>query len=178
MLSAIVGGIAATLVSGLFPHTSPLLAGAVWYGYPLSWLIRMIVAPSYNPWTILWLSFLIDVLFWSIVAGAMIGILKMPKRTATPLNSNCRGHTLKDNDVVPSMNKQAAGWGPWNILWMIGSGVALITGILSFGSNLLQNIGAGALTAISGFFLVISTADFSIWIRKRLHQVQLPFAPE
>ncbi|MBS7626927.1 hypothetical protein KEJ51_07850 [Candidatus Bathyarchaeota archaeon] len=47
---AVLCGLALTLLTGLFSNTPPRLVGAVWYGYPLPWLFRMIIAPQYFPW--------------------------------------------------------------------------------------------------------------------------------
>jgi len=53
-----------------------MLVGAVYYGFPIAWLFRMIVAPEYNPWRIDFLKFLTDVIVWSVISLAIILILE------------------------------------------------------------------------------------------------------
>jgi len=72
VLVSILGGAIVTLLTGLVPTTPPMLVGAVHYGYPLAWLIRMIVAPEYNPWRIELLNFYADVVVWSIIVGIVV----------------------------------------------------------------------------------------------------------
>ena len=69
LVSAIVGGLAITLLTGLINSTPPMLVGAVWYGYPLAWLFQMIVAPIYFPWVINFVNLAIDITFWAIIVG-------------------------------------------------------------------------------------------------------------
>jgi hypothetical protein len=67
---AAVGGIAVTLLTGLLGNTPEMLVGAVWYGYPLAWLVRIIV-PGF-PYVVRPLRFLVDILFWTVIAGIIL----------------------------------------------------------------------------------------------------------
>ena len=67
LLASFFGGEILTLVTGLVPNTPAMLVGAEHYGYPLPWLIRMIVAPWYNPWRIDLLGFSADVIVWFVI---------------------------------------------------------------------------------------------------------------
>jgi hypothetical protein len=79
--SAVLGGIAITLLTGLASNTPAMLLGAVWYGYPLAWLVRMIVAPHYFPWVVQPFQLIADVVFWSvIIAIALLGYAKISKK--------------------------------------------------------------------------------------------------
>jgi hypothetical protein len=80
ILFAIAGGILASLVTGLFSNTPVGMVGAVHYGYPLPWLIRLIVAPQYFPWVVDYVGFLFDVVVWALVAGVLIGILTRARK--------------------------------------------------------------------------------------------------
>ena len=60
---AFILGIVVTFATGVF-NTTPGIVGATWYGWPMSWLKRLVVAPQYNPWRLAFPGFALDVLFW------------------------------------------------------------------------------------------------------------------
>ncbi len=72
LIFAAIGGIIITLITGLLENTPEMLVGAVWYGYPLVWLVRMVVAPEYNPWVVRPLRLIADILFWAIIAAIVL----------------------------------------------------------------------------------------------------------
>ena len=73
------GGVLITLLTGLVNHTPDMLVGAVWYGYPLAWLVQ-IVYPG-TPYTIRPLRFVADIVFWGvIVLVALFGYTKFTKK--------------------------------------------------------------------------------------------------
>jgi hypothetical protein len=80
---SIVGGVIITVVTGLFPNTPGMLVGAEWYGFPLAWLIRMIVAPEYNPWRVEFLNFIADVVVWSVILFVIIFIADKARKPAS-----------------------------------------------------------------------------------------------
>lgn len=65
---AVAIGIVITLLTGLIDHTPEGLMGAAWYGFPLAWLVRMVVAPQYNPYVVRPLRLVADIVAWTIVA--------------------------------------------------------------------------------------------------------------
>jgi hypothetical protein len=67
---AVVGGIVVTLLTGLFENTPEMLVGAVWYGYPLAWLVRIVV-PGF-PYVVRPLRLLVDIAFWAVIAGIIL----------------------------------------------------------------------------------------------------------
>ncbi len=67
-----IGGIVITLLTGLLENTPEMLVGAVWYGYPLAWLVRMVVAPEYNPWVVRPLRLVADLVFWLMIAEIIL----------------------------------------------------------------------------------------------------------
>lgn len=75
VLAAVLGGELLTLLTGLVPNTPPMLVGAVHHGYPLPWLIRLVIAPQYNPWRIELLNFLADIVVWSVIVGIVIFVV-------------------------------------------------------------------------------------------------------
>jgi len=77
---AIIVGIAVTLITGLFDHTPSGLMGAVWYGYPLAWLVMLVVAPQYFPWVVRPIRLTIDVVFWIIVVWVILFIVSKVKK--------------------------------------------------------------------------------------------------
>lgn len=79
---AIAVGAGAALLTGLVDVTPPGLLGATWYGFPLPWLYRLVVAPQYNPWQVHWLSLILDIGFWCvIVLGTSILVRTRMART-------------------------------------------------------------------------------------------------
>jgi hypothetical protein len=82
LLVSILGGEIITLLTGLFSSTPQMMVGAEWYGFPLAWLIRMIVAPEYNPWRIEFLNFLADVVVWSLILLVIVFIVEKVRKPA------------------------------------------------------------------------------------------------
>ena len=74
-LGAALGGVAATLLTFLYDSTPSGLVGAVWYGFPLTWLRRLIIAPQLNPWVVDYLGLAADVVFWAIVVAVVLLVL-------------------------------------------------------------------------------------------------------
>lgn len=72
LVSAVIGGIVITLLTGLLENTPEMLVGATWYGYPLAWLVRKIIAPQYFPWVVQPLSLIADIIFWAVVVAIIL----------------------------------------------------------------------------------------------------------
>jgi hypothetical protein len=72
LVLAAIGGIVITLLTGLLENTPEMLVGAVWYGYPLAWLVRMVVAPQYFPWVVQPLSLIADIVFWAVIVAIVL----------------------------------------------------------------------------------------------------------
>ena len=83
LVVAIIGGIIITLLTGLFSSTPQMLVGAEWYGFPLAWLIRMVVAPEYNPWKVEFLNFIADVVVWSVILLVIVFIVDKVRKPAS-----------------------------------------------------------------------------------------------
>jgi hypothetical protein len=83
VLMALVGGIAITLATGLMPNTPGMLVGARWYGYPLAWLIRMVVAPEYFPWKVEIVGLIADIVVWTLIVLVILLVaMRKPKSPA------------------------------------------------------------------------------------------------
>jgi len=78
LLYAIIGGVIITLLTGLIPNTSPELLGALHYGYPFPWFIR-IVYPQF-PWHINEINLINDIAFWSVTATIVLLVLKRVRK--------------------------------------------------------------------------------------------------
>ncbi|MGA8904064.1 MAG: hypothetical protein WB661_03555 [Candidatus Bathyarchaeia archaeon] len=72
LVLAAIGGIVITLLTGLLENTPEMLVGAVWYGYPLAWLVRMVVAPQYFPWVVRPLRLIADIVFWAVIVAIIL----------------------------------------------------------------------------------------------------------
>ena len=83
LVVSILGGEIITLLTGLFSNTPEMLVGAEHYGFPLAWLIRMIVAPEYNPWRIEFVNFLADVVVWSVILLVIVFIVDKVRKPAS-----------------------------------------------------------------------------------------------
>jgi len=46
MIFSVIGGAIVTLLTGLISSTPPMFVGAKHYGYPLAWLVRLVLAQS------------------------------------------------------------------------------------------------------------------------------------
>ena len=82
LVVSVLGGVIIALLTGLFSNTPEMLLGAEHYGFPLAWLIRMIVAPEYNPWRIEFLNFLADVVVWSVILFVIVLIVEKTRKPA------------------------------------------------------------------------------------------------
>ena len=69
---SLIGGLVITLLTGLISNTPAKLVGAVHYGYPLAWLIRLVIAPEYFPWRVNILNLIVDIVIWSIIVFIII----------------------------------------------------------------------------------------------------------
>ena len=73
IIVSIIYGSAITLITGFFTHK--ILIGATWFGYPLHWLVRMVVSPEYFPYKIVWLNFIIDIIIWSVIVFIILVVI-------------------------------------------------------------------------------------------------------
>jgi hypothetical protein len=80
VILAVVGGIVITLLTGLVNNTPEGLMGAVWYGYPLAWLVMRVLAPQYFPWVLRPLRFIIDIVVWSIVVWIILFLVSKVRK--------------------------------------------------------------------------------------------------
>jgi hypothetical protein len=67
VLVAIVGGVVVTLLTGLVENMPAMLVGAVHYGYPLAWLIRLVIALEFNPWRVEYVNLVFDIIVWAVL---------------------------------------------------------------------------------------------------------------
>jgi len=74
VIISVVGGVVIALLTGLVSNTPPMLVGAVWYGYPLAWLIRLVLAPEYFPWRADVPALVADVIVWTIIVAVVISV--------------------------------------------------------------------------------------------------------
>ena len=72
VLFSIFGGTILTILTGLFSNMPSMLVGATHYGYPLAWLIRLIIAPMYFPWRINVVNLIVDIVFWTVIVGIIM----------------------------------------------------------------------------------------------------------
>lgn len=72
LIFAGIGGVLVTLLTGLVQNTPEMLVGAAWYGYPLAWLVRRVVASQYFPWVLRPLRLIADIAFWAILAAILL----------------------------------------------------------------------------------------------------------
>ena len=75
-IGSVVGGAVVTGITGLVNATPGGLVGAAWYGWPTTWLYRLVIAPQYNPWRVHPVSLAIDLVFWIIVVHMVLAALK------------------------------------------------------------------------------------------------------
>lgn len=79
VLESAAAGAVITLATGLVNSTPMQLLGASWYGWPVTWVRKLVLAPQYNPWVVDWYGLLIDFIFWFVVALIVIYLIRMVK---------------------------------------------------------------------------------------------------
>jgi hypothetical protein len=73
LIFAAIVGVLITLVTGLFPNTPEMLVGAVWYGYPLAWLVRQLGNPAYpTAYDLRPIDFAADLVGWFILVAVIL----------------------------------------------------------------------------------------------------------
>jgi hypothetical protein len=80
LLVSILGGELLTLLTGLVPNTPPMLVGAEHYGFPLAWLLRLVIAPEYNPWRMDLPNFFADIVVWSVIVFVIVFVLEKTRK--------------------------------------------------------------------------------------------------
>ncbi|HVC58243.1 MAG TPA: hypothetical protein VND15_02085 [Candidatus Acidoferrales bacterium] len=72
-IEAVIGGVIIALLTGL-ANTTPGggFVGASWYGWPVSWLYKLVIAPQYNPWKVQWGNLIIDIIVWIVVVAVVM----------------------------------------------------------------------------------------------------------
>jgi hypothetical protein len=76
LLASVLGGAAVTLLTGLISNTPSMMVGAVHYGFPFAWLVRLVVAPQYFPWQVNVVNLIFDVTVWSLIIGIVLSVLR------------------------------------------------------------------------------------------------------
>lgn len=78
---AVIAAIVVTLITGLINVTpGGGFVGAVWYGFPLNWINKLITNPI--AWSVQWTGLVVDLVVWFIVAMIvlmLIGIVRKHK---------------------------------------------------------------------------------------------------
>jgi hypothetical protein len=72
IIYSILAGLVITILTGLFTNMPSKLLGAVHYGYPFAWLIRLVIAPEHFPWRVNMLKLIMNMVIWSIVVFIII----------------------------------------------------------------------------------------------------------
>jgi len=80
LLVSVLGAEVLALLTGLVANTPAMLVGAEHYGYPLPWLIRMVVAPWYNPWRIDFVGFFADIVIWTVILFVLLFVVDRIKK--------------------------------------------------------------------------------------------------
>ena len=87
-VTSLITGTAITGLTGFLDNSA--LIGASWYGYPTTWIRKLVLAPQYNPWRIAWGGLVVDIIFWFVIVlvvwlavGYLIGGGSKPKPAAS-----------------------------------------------------------------------------------------------
>ena len=75
VIYSVIGGVVVTLLTGLISNTPAMLVGAMHYGYPLAWLVRLVLAPEYFPWRVNGPNLIVDLVIWIIIVGMAVTVL-------------------------------------------------------------------------------------------------------
>jgi hypothetical protein len=79
ILASIVIAVSVTLFTGAINSTPTLLLGAAWYGYPITWIRRLVIAPQYNPWRVDLPGLAIDLVFWFVITAVILFAVRYTK---------------------------------------------------------------------------------------------------
>ena len=77
IIGGVMGGVVITLATAVYNATPAGLVGATWYGFPLGWLIKRVVAPQYNPWALSYTGLVVDLVVWFIVMFIILMLVGM-----------------------------------------------------------------------------------------------------
>ena len=75
VIYSVIGGAVVTLLTGVISNTPAMLVGAMHYGYPLAWLMRLVLAPEYFPWRVNVPNLVVDLVIWIIIVGMAVTVL-------------------------------------------------------------------------------------------------------
>ena len=75
VIYSVIGGVVVTLLTGLISNTPAMLVGAMHYGYPLAWLVRLVLAPEYFPWRVNVPNLVVDLVIWIIIVVMAVTVL-------------------------------------------------------------------------------------------------------
>jgi len=87
VILSVIGGVILTLLTGLFSNTPPMLVGATHYGYPLAWLVRLVLAPEYFPWQVNVSNLIVDIVIWILIVGIIATVLTRGRKTGNVLGT-------------------------------------------------------------------------------------------
>jgi hypothetical protein len=79
--TSVIIGVVITLITGIIPNIPTQLVGASWYGLPIKWLIKLVIAPQYNPWKVLPVNLFEDLVFWVVVTAIVMTIARKLKKS-------------------------------------------------------------------------------------------------
>lgn len=68
IMDSVIAAVILTLLSGLVNSTPQLLVGASWYGWPMTWVTKIVVPPGYSPWLIKFAGLAEDLVFWFVLS--------------------------------------------------------------------------------------------------------------
>lgn len=80
LLVSLFGGTGITLITGLIPRKA--LIGATHYGWPMAWLIRLVLAPQHNPWRVSPVWLVADVTLWGLVVYLLVSYMRKSGKRA------------------------------------------------------------------------------------------------
>ena len=100
VVSSVIIAIVLTLITGLVNTTPKGLVGAVWYGYPATWIRKLVIAPQYYPWRMDYTGMAIDLVVWFAVAAAILLIASCATRKSGRKNRPGRGAVKQRNKPV------------------------------------------------------------------------------
>ena len=80
LLSSIIGGVIIALLTGLIYNT--LWVGAVGYGYPFAWYLRLVLPPEHvSFWHVSASNLIADIIIWAAIIGIVLLVLARTKRS-------------------------------------------------------------------------------------------------
>jgi hypothetical protein len=101
VIASVIIGILAALVTGAVNSTPAGLLGTTWYGFPVTWISKVVINPSGNPWKLDTVGLIADTVFWFVIVLALMLIEYYFKSRKPKPETATRPETTAEPEATP-----------------------------------------------------------------------------